>query len=104
MRKRLTKSRTNVVLTGTLGGIAEYFGVDSTIIRLIYVLIVFAGFGSPILLYIVMALLIPSADRRDDYGRKNPYHKDSYHTNSKYEQKRDRKQAEKVDDDDWSDF
>jgi phage shock protein PspC (stress-responsive transcriptional regulator) len=33
MQKRLQKSRTNVVLTGTLAGIAEYFGIDPTIVR-----------------------------------------------------------------------
>ena len=37
MQKRLQKSRTNVVLTGTLAGIAEYFGIDPTIVRVIYV-------------------------------------------------------------------
>ena len=50
MNKRLTKSTNNVVITGTLGGLAEYLGIDPTIIRVIYVFLslVTAGFlGSP---------------------------------------------------------
>ena len=37
MRRKLTKSTDNVVFTGTLGGIAEFLGIDATIIRVIYV-------------------------------------------------------------------
>lgn len=68
MKKRLTKSSTDVVFTGTLGGIAEYFGVDSTFVRVAYVIFVFCGIGSPILLYILLMLVIPIA----------PWHGDSY--------------------------
>lgn len=104
MKKKLTKSRKNAVLTGALGGIAEYFGIDATIVRLIFVLITFGSFGAAVVLYIIMALLIPSADGTsgsDHYGHNNPYYSSS--RNSKT-QKRERKEAEKVDDDDWSDF
>ncbi len=103
LKRKLTKSRTNVILTGTLGGIAEYFGIDATIVRIIFVLITFGAAFSPILLYIIMALIIPSGrsnSRRDDYGHENPY----YRSNSYGSQKKERKEAEKVDDDDWSDF
>lgn len=37
MNKKMTKSQNNRVLTGTLAGIAEYFGVDPTLARVIYV-------------------------------------------------------------------
>lgn len=100
MKKKLTKSANNVVLTGTLAGIAEYFGIDATIIRVIFVLLTFFGVGSPILLYILLAILIPAPKRPNGYnGRENPYYQSR---NS--DRKAERKEAEKIDDDDWSDF
>lgn len=102
MRKRLTKSSNNVILTGTLAGVAEYFGIDATIVRLIYVLLSFGLIGSPIILYILMALLIPSGKKGKQYGHDNPYYKNNNYGG--YNKKSERKKAEKIDDDDWSDF
>ncbi|MTD42223.1 PspC domain-containing protein [Erwinia sp. CPCC 100877] len=103
MRKRLTKSPNNVVLTGTLAGIAEWLGIDPTIVRVIYVVASFLFIGSPVILYIVLAVLIPSGRKYTSYGHHNPYNNNHYDHpyNSGHKQ---RKQAEKVDDDDWSDF
>ncbi|MGM0215173.1 PspC domain-containing protein [Enterococcus sp. AZ109] len=101
MQKRLTKSRSNVVLTGTLAGIAEFFGIDPTIVRVLYVFLSFVLFGSPVLLYIVLALLIPAGSKTNSYGHNNPYY--GRNTSQKKTTK-ERKQAEPVDDDDWSDF
>ncbi|MDN6639365.1 MAG: PspC domain-containing protein [Tetragenococcus sp.] len=95
MKKKLTKSRSNVVLTGTLAGIAEYFSIDSTIVRIIYVFITLMGIGSPVFLYIVLALIIPGDHSK--HGR-------SYSRTNYGNQQRQRKEAEKVDEDDWSDF
>ena len=57
-QKRLYKSSTNRVLCGICGGIGEYFNIDPTIIRLIFVLFVF-GVGSGLLAYIVAAIIMP---------------------------------------------
>jgi len=58
MEKRLYKSSTDKKLAGVCGGIAEYFGLDSTLVRIGYAaLIVFAGTG--LLLYIICALVMP---------------------------------------------
>lgn len=58
MEKKLFKSNTDKKLCGVCGGIAEYFGIDSTIIRLILVLaVLFVGSG--VLAYIVAALVMP---------------------------------------------
>ncbi|MGL9728071.1 hypothetical protein IGI44_001423 [Enterococcus sp. DIV0756] len=62
MKKMLTKSSSNRVFTGTLAGIAEYFGIDPTIARILYVFASLTFIGAPIILYIVMSLLIPSAE------------------------------------------
>ena len=57
-QKRLYKSSTNRVLCGVCGGIGEYFNIDPTIIRLIFVLFVF-GVGSGLLAYIDAAIIMP---------------------------------------------
>lgn len=59
MNKRLTKS-TNKMLCGVCAGIAEYFNLDPTIIRLLWVILTFFG-GSGILAYIIAAIIIPEA-------------------------------------------
>lgn len=57
MKKKLYKSR-NAVICGVCGGIAEFFGIDPTIVRVIWALLIFC-FGTGILAYIVCALVIP---------------------------------------------
>lgn len=104
MQRKLTKSKTNVVFTGTLAGIAEYLNIDPTIIRIIYVFISLIGVGSPIILYILLAILIPSGKNNSSssYGHDNRYYRgNQYQGNRKSSS---RKEAEKVDEDDWSDF
>ena len=56
--KKLYKSSTNKMLAGVCGGIAEYFGVDPTWIRLALVIFSMTG-GAGVLAYIVAALIIP---------------------------------------------
>ena len=60
MSKKLYKSNTNKMLEGVCGGIAEYFCVDPTIVRLAWVVFCALG-GSGILAYIIAANIIPSA-------------------------------------------
>ena len=60
MSKKLYKSNTNKMLEGVCGGIAEYFGVDPTIVRLAWVVFCALG-GSGILAYIIAAIIIPSS-------------------------------------------
>ena len=57
-QKRLYKSRQSRMLCGVCGGVAEYFGVDPTIVRLIAVALCF-GAGSGLIAYIVAAIIIP---------------------------------------------
>lgn len=106
MKRNLTKSSNNIVLTGTLGGIAEWIGIDPTIVRVIYVIASFGLLGSPVLLYILLALLIPSGKHRsrDYYGHNSSYNRNSNRTNPHAQSSKQRKEAEKVNDDDWSDF
>ena len=58
MQKKLYKSATDKKLCGVCGGIAKYFGIDATIVRLALVFFCLLG-GSGVLAYIICALVIP---------------------------------------------
>lgn len=59
MKKRLYKIEEGKKVFGVCGGIAEYFDVDPTIIRLLWVVLVLCA-GTGILAYIVAALIMPN--------------------------------------------
>ena len=58
MKKRLYKSSTDKKVCGVCGGIANYFDVDPTVIRLIWVIFILAG-GSGLIAYIIAAIVMP---------------------------------------------
>lgn len=58
MKKRFYKSTRDRKLCGVCGGIAEYFNIDPTIVRLICAVICLA-YGSGIILYIILAVVMP---------------------------------------------
>ena len=61
MRKELRKSKTDRRICGVCGGIADYIGVDSNVVRLIWAAItLFAGAG--LLLYIIAAIILPEEE------------------------------------------
>lgn len=57
--KRLYRSCRNRMLGGVCGGIAEYFGVDPVIVRLLWVFGTLVSVGTGILLYLVAWAIIP---------------------------------------------
>lgn len=59
MSKKLFRSYSNRWLAGVCGGIGEYFNIDPTIIRLIWVVCGCMGWG--LLAYIIAAIIIPSS-------------------------------------------
>ena len=58
MKKKLYLSNTDKKICGVCGGIAEYFDIDSTLIRLAFVFCVLA-WGTGLFVYIIAALVIP---------------------------------------------
>ncbi len=56
--KKLRKSRTDRKICGVCGGLAEYLNLDPTIVRLLWLLLVFCA-GTGILAYIVAAIIMP---------------------------------------------
>jgi len=59
LRRELRRSATERKLFGVCAGIAKYFDIDPTIVRVVYVLLVLASFGWGLLLYIILAILLP---------------------------------------------
>jgi phage shock protein C len=58
MEKRLRRS-SDRILAGVCGGLAEYFGLEKTLLRVIYLLLVLFG-GLGILIYIILWVLMPN--------------------------------------------
>jgi phage shock protein C len=58
MNKRLQRSRTEKMIGGVCGGLAEYFSVDPTIVRILWVLITLLG-GAGIILYVILWVIMP---------------------------------------------
>ena len=59
MSGRLERSRTNRVISGVCGGIAEYLDVDATFVRAVMVILAFP-FGIGVLLYFLLLFLMPN--------------------------------------------
>ena len=56
--KKLRRSRTDKMVAGVCGGLGKYLEIDSTVVRLAFVLLlIFAGTG--VLLYLIMWLIMP---------------------------------------------
>lgn len=104
---RLTRSTDDVIVSGVLAGIGEYFQVDPTLIRIGVALL---GFFTPfpvIPLYIIGAILIP----KDTEVKKKFYPRKSSKTQPKsrdFEEKETREnpspKATEINEEDWSDF
>jgi phage shock protein PspC (stress-responsive transcriptional regulator) len=48
---------------GVCGGLAQYFGVDPTLIRLVAVILTLSGVGFPVVLYLIALLLVPEGEQ-----------------------------------------
>lgn len=59
LNKTLFRSREKRMVAGVCGGLADYFGVDPTIVRLLFVFGVIFGYGSLLLVYLVLFIVIP---------------------------------------------
>ena len=73
MKKRLYCSKTDKKLCGVCAGVADYFGIDPTIVRVIWALLAFF-YGTSILLYVIMALVIDvDSEVREPSEKKEKY-------------------------------
>ena len=71
--KKLFRSSTDRKICGVCGGIAEYFNIDSTLVRLGVVLLSCLAFGTGVLAYIIAAIVMPDnwIIRENMYNRSN---------------------------------
>jgi phage shock protein PspC (stress-responsive transcriptional regulator) len=56
--KKLYRSRENKIIAGICGGIGKYFNIDPTLVRILWILFLFAG-GAGIIAYIIAWIIIP---------------------------------------------
>lgn len=75
MKKKLYRSISDRKIFGVLGGLANYFGVDATILRIAYVLLSIFVLGCPVVIYLVVALIIPEEPESTD---RTPYQEANY--------------------------
>ncbi|MCM3760649.1 PspC domain-containing protein [Alkalihalobacillus oceani] len=61
MKKRLYRSQYNRKIAGVCGGLAEYFSIDATILRLVAVFLLIVTIGFPMVIaYVIAAVIIPN--------------------------------------------
>jgi phage shock protein C len=58
-RKRLTRNTNDKMIGGVCSGVADYFGIDVTLVRLLTVVGAIFGLGSLVVAYVVAWILIP---------------------------------------------
>jgi len=60
--KKLTRSRSDKVIFGVCGGLAEYFNIDATLIRIVWFILGLVSFGTAGVAYLVAGFIIPEDD------------------------------------------
>lgn len=65
MTKKLFRSRDDRVIAGVIGGMAEYFNVDASLLRLIFAFVfIFTGLFPMVLVYIIWWVVVPEKPTR----------------------------------------
>ncbi|KRL67696.1 PspC domain-containing protein [Companilactobacillus versmoldensis] len=100
MKKRLTRSSTDRLIAGVCGGLGEYFGIDSTWIRLGFIVLIPFSYFLSILVYIACIFLIPEnrniqqtniKDNMNDVLHRIHYHIDKRDTHGDPQKKKGNK-------------
>ena len=60
--RKLYRSQTQRMLAGVCGGLAEYFNIDVTVMRVLFLILAVFG-GSGLVLYLVMWIVVPDASK-----------------------------------------
>ena len=117
--KRLYKSTRDRKVMGVCGGLGEYLGIDPTFLRLVWFVLIWPGWGTPFLIYLVLGIILPSdytvangptsrSSRRQQANRAREELNDFLRRYQKGAAGRDAKAEPKRRDvtpkDDWSDF
>lgn len=57
--RQYRRSSSDKKIFGVCGGLAQYFGIDSSLIRMLYVVLCLASFGAGLVLYVLIAIIVP---------------------------------------------
>lgn len=60
--KKLYRSETNKMLAGVLGGLGEYFNIDPTLLRVIFLILLIPSFSTVAIVYVIAAIIVPKGD------------------------------------------
>jgi phage shock protein C len=60
--RKLYRSQTQRMIAGVCGGLAEYFNVDATLMRVLFLLLAVFG-GSGLVIYVVMWIIVPDISK-----------------------------------------
>jgi phage shock protein C len=66
MNNHLFRSHTDVMIAGVCGGLAQYLNIDSTLVRLFFVLLAFIGNGIGALIYFLLWIIVPLEGQRGE--------------------------------------
>jgi phage shock protein C len=66
--RKLYRSRTDRKLAGVCGGLAQYFNIDATLIRVLFVVLALLG-GSGIVIYLLMWIIVSEDPRKGTGGQ-----------------------------------
>ena len=72
MTRRLYRSRTDSVIGGVAGGVAEYLDVDPSIVRIVWAVLAIVTGGIFLVLYIVMWIVVPEGAQQPGVPRQQP--------------------------------
>lgn len=67
MSKKCYKAREGKAICGVCKGVANYFQIDVLLVRIIWAVLTFGGFGIGALLYVVFAIALPEEPYNDGY-------------------------------------
>lgn len=65
MKKKLCLSENDKKIGGVCGGIAEYFGLESTLLRLVWLLLILIFKWLPILIYLILWAVMPKNEKSE---------------------------------------
>ncbi len=65
--KKLHRSDKDSVIFGVCGGLGQYFEIDPTIFRILFIALLFGG-GTGILIYIILAIILPDSDDKEEFA------------------------------------
>ena len=70
--KKIYKSYEGAIVSGVCSGLSERFGISASFLRVLFLLASIFSFGSPILIYILLSIIMPVKPMKENY-RKSSY-------------------------------